>query len=332
MKTLPILVAILAAALTSSAAPIAIEDISPHLSTNAQIIWKAPTSTLPKNLWVYKILPNSFTAPVISNAVVLASFQSKGFPQPSTNQIILWDHNRKGDDPLAGAFCILPDAEVIQFTMRNHAAGSSEAIPSDEMIAKRAWDCVAQLGIDRAQLSQGGIQNNGCEYDGKGGLATNDYVCGRAITLVRKIDGVDFQAESEGFSIEFGSHGTIRSFGLHWPNLERFDNRQTVSPKQIIRFIRANKTPVFPNENEETFFQRVKSLSQAKTFTITKITLYYGEGIFGETPKENETPKYVTPYAELQAVADLGNSNLTVRLAAPIILSDVNQILGHKAK
>ena len=185
MKTLPIFAAILATASISSATPTSIEDISPHLSTNAQIIWKAPTNVVPKSLWIYQIFPNTFTESVISNAVVLASFQSKGIPRPSTNQITLWDHNRvDGDDPTAGWFGILPDVGMIEFSIRNHATGSSEAIPGDEMIAKQAWACVAQLGIDHAQLSQGRIQNSGCEYDGKGGLATNGYICGRMITLV----------------------------------------------------------------------------------------------------------------------------------------------------
>ena len=317
----------------SSAAPISIEDISLHLSTNAQIIWKAPANVVPKSLWVYKILPNTFTDQVISNAVVLASFQSKGIPRASTNRTTLWDHNRvDGDDPLAGWLSILPDIGMIEFGMRNHAAGSSEAIPSDEMIAKRAWGWVAQLGIDPAQLSQGRIQDNGCEYDSKGKIAPDGYIGGRTITLFRRIDGVDFQNEAQGFNIEFGSHGVIRSFGLNWPNLERLDNHQTLSPEQIICLIRANKTLVFPNDNEETFFQRIKSLSHTKTLTITNITLHYGEGTFGEAPKENETPKYVNPYVELQAVADLGNSNIPVKLGAPIVVSDANKLLGHKPK
>ena len=132
VKTLLIFAAILATASISSATPTSIEDISPHLSTNAQIIWKAPTNGVPKSLWVYKIFPNTFTESVISNAVVLALFQSKGIPRPSTNQITLWDHNRvDGDDPTAGWFCILPDVGMIEFSVRNHVAGSPEAIPSE---------------------------------------------------------------------------------------------------------------------------------------------------------------------------------------------------------
>jgi hypothetical protein len=324
MKILPILAVVLALVFTASANPITIADISPHLSTNAQIIWKAPVNGLPKSLWVYKILPNTFSVSQISNAMALASFQNKGIPQPSTNEIILWDHTREGDDPLAGWFVILPDLGLIEYSIRNHARGSSDAIPDDKTIAKRAWNCITQLGIDRTQLSQGGIQNNGCEYDGKGRLATNGYVGGRMIAFVRKIDGVDFPENSEGFNIELGSHGVIRAFNLNWPNLERFDNRQIVSAEQIIRFIRENKTPILPNQDEETYFQRIKSLSHAKTFTITKVTPHYGDGIFGEVLTNNEKPKYAAPFAELEAVADFGNSNMIVHLDAPIILSNTN--------
>jgi hypothetical protein len=53
---------------------------------------------------------------------------------------------------------------------------------------------------------------------------------------------------SEGFSIEFGSQGMIRSFELNWPNIERFVNLQTFTPAQIISFIRANQTIVVPEK------------------------------------------------------------------------------------
>jgi hypothetical protein len=164
----------------------------------------------------------------------------------------------------------------------------------------------------------GKIQNCECEYDGKGKIATNGYVCGRMITLVRKLDGIAFQDESEGFTLELGSHETIRSFALNWPNLERAGNHQILTSDQIISAIRGNKALVWPNENEETYFQRIKSLSQAKTLTITKLTLHYCEGVFGAAPKENESPMFVTAYAELEALADFGNTNAPVRLATPI--------------
>lgn len=320
MKNLLILLMLVAAILSSAARAITIEDISPHLSTNAQITWAVGTNSYPEKLWTYKILPNTFTRQLISNAVVLASFERFGFPKPSTNEVVFWDHTREGDDPLAGCFAVLPKFSEISFRVRNWQMGSSNDIPNPQMIAKKAWECAAKLGLDISLLSQGVIEDNGCEYDDKGHLTPHGYIGGRSINLVRKLDAVDFQEDSEGFSIEFGSHGIIRSFALNWPNLQRDREFHTVSPGQIIGFIRAHKSPVFPNKNETTFFERIKSLSQTKTLIITKISPRYGEGIFGEVPNEGEQPKSVTPYAEIQAVADFGNSNMVVRMAVPIII------------
>jgi hypothetical protein len=80
MKAFAVLIVTFSTAF-SSFARYALEDISPHFSTNAEILWQAPTNHLPKSFWIYKILPRVFSATTISNAIVLASFQSKGFPQ-----------------------------------------------------------------------------------------------------------------------------------------------------------------------------------------------------------------------------------------------------------
>ena len=110
--------------------------------------------------------------------------------------------------------------------------------------------------------------------------------------LARQLDEVAFFSAdnegdgAEGFSVEFGSRGQIRSFSLAWPNLERNQSRSTASPQQIINCIRAQKTIVLPNACEETYFQRIKALANAKTFTITKITPYYSKSIFSRMPAQ----------------------------------------------
>jgi hypothetical protein len=52
MKIFALLAALFATAF-SSFAELTLEDISPHFSTNAQIIWKAPTNNfeVPPNQW-----------------------------------------------------------------------------------------------------------------------------------------------------------------------------------------------------------------------------------------------------------------------------------------
>ncbi len=85
-----------------------------------------------------------------------------------------------------------------------------------------------------------------------------------------------------------------------------------------------------PNGEEADYFARVKAMSKAKRLTITKLSLYYGEGTIGETPPENELPKAVTPVAYLETTADFGTSNAPLTLAAPILSSDVRRLLQTK--
>ena len=203
----------------------------------------------------------------------------------------------------------------MSYSLGDRAPDSPENIFKDEAAVERAWDRLAQLGIDRSQL----VKTNVASYGVYG------------VFLPRQIDGIQVCDESEGFSFQqFGSHGKIRCFLLALPNLEREQKSPTASPQQIIACIRAYKIIVIPNGDEEKYFERVKALANVKKFTITKITPFYGEGVYGETPTNNEPSKYVSPIAELEAVADFGNSNATVRLFSPILLSEVNRLLKAK--
>jgi hypothetical protein len=307
-----------------------LERFSPHLSTNTEIQWQAPTNRLPKSFWIYKRLPpRPFSASVISNAVILASLQDKGFPKPSTNAFFIWS----APNPCGMSFSIFsiqPASTTISFSSPNQNL-STDNVPDDETVTKRAFECAARFGLDQAHLIPKNVYSSsnaaGCEE-----TLTNG-ICARGIFLSRKLDGVGFFGDanngSEGFSIEFGSRGQIRSFSFVWPNLEPDQKSLAASPKEIIRYIREHKVMVLPDD-EPNYFGRIKMLAKAKAFTITKIMPCYGEGVFGEVPTNDVPPEFVTPIAELEAVAEFGNSNATVRLLSPIISSEVNRLLKAK--
>lgn len=309
MKTFALLAAILATAFSSSAAPITLEDISPHLSTNAQIIWQAPTSNLPKSFWIYKKSPQLFSATTISNAIVLAAFQNKGFPKPSTTQTVIWADRFEGEMQ-PPYFSILPDMGQMLFTLGGRGPQSPEGISTNEAAVQRAWDCLAQLGINRSQFVKTNV------------IASGGY----GVFLPRQVDGIEVYGGSQGFQIQFAERKVVQ-FCLLFPNLERDKQSQVASPQQIIACIRAFKTPSPPYGDETDYFGRIKNLAKAKKLTIVKITPYYGEGIYGEAPTNDEPPKIVIPIAELEAVADFGNSNATVRLLSPILSSEVSRLL-----
>lgn len=338
MKSLAILAVILATAFPASAGPPTWQELASRLFTNVPIVWQAPTDKLPKSFWIYeRELPRIFPATVISNAIVLGSLQSKGFPKPPTNDFFIPED--KGPDypgTVATIFGIRPGDANLYYSLPNYSTGSGEQLPSDEMIAARAWKYASQLGLDSAQLVQERIYAHSCDTDQNGQSA--NHVCGRGVFLSRQLDGIAFFSAdnegtgAEGFSIEFDSYGQIRFFSFRWSTVGRYESQQTASTQEITHCIRAHKTIVLPTPDEEDYFARLKELACAKKLTITKITPYYGEGVFGEVPTNDVPCKFATPFAELEAVADFGNRNATIRLLSPILSSEVIRLLKSKTK
>jgi hypothetical protein len=308
-----------------------LQQFSPKFSTNTQIVWAAPTNQLPKTIWIYKRLPpRPFSGVMISNAIALASLQGKAFPTHSTNSFFVWST----PNPCGmsyDVFSIEPASGTISFSSTNQNLLTNN-VPDGEVVVKRAFECADRFGLNSAELAPrrvyGASNAPGCDP-----LTTG--ICGRGVFLARKLDGFCFFGDtgngSDGFSIELGSRGQIRSFSLVWPNLERFKQSPCLSPKEIVRCIREQRILVVPGDNEQTYFQRLKMLAGAKTFTVTRITPVYGEGIFGEMPPTNNVPApFFTPFAELQAEANFGTNKSLVRLLSPLVLSEKGHSNGNK--
>ena len=167
LKAFAFLTTIFAMTLSSFAGSTnSLERFSPHFSTNTEIQWQAPTNRLPKSFWIYKKLPSRpFSASVISNAVVLASLQDKGFPKPSTNAFFIWSaFNQCGMSH--SIFSIQPASTTISFSSPNQNL-STNNVPDDETVTKRAFECAARFGLDRTHLIPKNVYSSsnaaGCE-------------------------------------------------------------------------------------------------------------------------------------------------------------------------
>jgi hypothetical protein len=331
MKAFAILMLVIAQSRSFSASFPTWEELSSHLFTNCPIVWQTSADHLPRQFWVYqRNLPRVFPAKTITNAIVLASLQSKGFPQPTTNPTCIVAEP-PCDCPSVCNFSIDPSEACMSFFSPSYKDRSPNGIPSDEVIVKRAWDCVPQLGLNSHQMIQGSFFTHNVDQS-----SDTNFICGRGVFLSRQLDGVSFfsadnaTSEGEGFSIEFGGDGQIRFFSFRWSVLERYKSEQTASLQEINQLIKAHKTIVLPNGNEENYFARLKTLADAKKLTITKITPYYMDGVFGSIPTNYVACNFAIPCTELDAVADFGSSNATLRLFSPILSSDVKRMLGSK--
>jgi hypothetical protein len=335
MKTFAVLVLVFVQPLLASAGYPTWQELSSHLFTNGPIVWQASTSHLPKQFWIYRRqLPRVFSATIISNAIVLGSLQSKGFPEPSTNQTCIM---AVPPCPCGNVcnFFINPSEASMYYESPNYKDGSPIGLPSDEAILKRAWDCVPQLGLDPTHMIQNSFFTHIYNADQTGNDTTN-FICGRGVFLSRQLDGVSFFSadntggDAEGFALELGSYGEIRSYGFRWSIMKRYERQQIASLQEINRCIRAHKALVLPNIDEEDYFARLRKLANAKKWTIIKITPVYCDGVIGRPPTNDAPCEFATPFAELDAVADFGTSNAAVRLICPILSSEVKRMLESK--
>ena len=314
----------------------ALEDFSPHFSTNMPIIWQAPTQNLPKSFWIYKRLPpHPFSLAVISNAVILASLEHKISPEPSTNDFFYHEAfppNYPGMIP--DIFCITPKSATISYGLPHPGTNTSD-IPADKMLVQRAWTCAARLGVDPAQIAFKEMTSRFNQDENYDDLT--NQLCGRGVFLSRKLDGILFFGNGEdalidGFWIEFGSRGQICAFSLVWPDLKRAEIQPVASPQQIVACIRAYKTMLLPSREETNYFGRLKGFTKVKKLTVTKITPYYREGVYGDMADSSEPPETIAPFAELEAVADFGNSSVTVKLLTPILSTEASKLLNTPAQ
>jgi len=331
MKACALLTVFLAALFSLRAETNAMERISPHLAASTPILWQAGMTNVPKRLWVYRrMFPFVFSESVISNAIVLASLQSKGFPKPSRDSYFIpQDMPANWCCPVPVVFEISPSNSTLSYGNPDKPH-STEGIPDDSTVVMRAWKAAFQLGIVPDQVL---MKNFTTDFNmDKDGNRLTSQICGRGVFLSRELDGLLFwgtgdDGPNEGFWMEFGSQGKIRGFSLNWPQLERFQQQPTATPQEIIACVRAHKVILLPGPDEEHYFERLHMLEGAKSFAITKITPYYGEGILGEVTT-NDTPSvFISPVAELEAVADWGTSHTKCRLYAPILSADVRRLL-----
>lgn len=309
--TVAVALAVMFASRHTPAGPLTLEDISPHFSSNTAVVWKAPMSQLPKSFWIYKKLPPVFSAATISNAIVLASFQKKGFPKPSTNNVVLWaDHPEIEQRP--PYFSIYPSGGEISFTLGDRAP-QPETILTNEIAVQRAWDCLLKLRLNRSEFLKTNAGNAGIY----------------GVFLPRQIDEIPIYDGLEGFQFQCDSRGKVLGFCLLFPKLERAKQDVTATPQQIVACIHAFKTALSPDD-EPNYFPRIKNLARAQKLTITRITPFYTEGDYGEVPMDNDPPTTVAPIAQLEAIANYGTSNVVVRLLSPVLSSQANRLVSNK--
>jgi hypothetical protein len=296
---------------------------------NPEIIWAAPTNQSRAALWIYKVMPQHFSSAAISNLMALGSFtmqdEQRGHRHVSdTNEETLFFFHKKGGCNLtvvsSQGWIAYWNENVFpnHWDKTNHLVELVEGVPNDAKAEKLGLKFLRQFGIQRADLAQNakghlltfGEKRTRGYFDRRRGKYIDDELIARGIFFNRRIDGVNFAGigVGSGCEIMFANHAKIADFKLVWRNLQPYEHRKVASADEIMQWIQEGKA-VMTHKN-------LVNPAEVKKLTITDCSPLY-MGANGE-----ETQDFVCPFAQLEAIADLGYTNEEIQLYCPILSND----------
>ncbi len=284
-----------------------------------ELIWNAPLSNhYPSMLWVYRIVPQSFSPAVISNLMALGSFTMadrthvEGQPSFKDKQMMYFtDENKRKE---LGVF---PSIGWIYYNDRDAEPKKNEVstVPNDEKAYELALEFLRKFGVDRSQLvTKPGstelkimrdVEIRGYFNDEK--KKEIEDVVNRGVFFIRRVDGIDFDGIGSrgGVYFNFGKDCRLARLKIVWKGIEPFQLHKTLTPQEIMAGIVVGKTQW---ENGPMAWQ------SAKTITITSCVPYY-RGLLGDD-KEH---KFIEPYAELSALVDDGVRKIVLKVECPTL-------------
>jgi len=274
---------------------------------SAPITW-AVTNHLPNSIWVLKSVPRPFSEIAISNAMAIGSFSPLNRIKSEEKGLLHFQDNR--DKTYMTRYLKMSPLNGAISYYNGRADGKKiENVPTFEQAEKLAMDYFRRLGADTNQVLSKPIsrtESTTRSLDKKTGREGQPTVKGRGIMLYRQIHGIEISGS--WFHIEFVTDAKIPTLEMHWRNFEDARSYPVANANQLMQWVKAgmavNPSPV-PIPIEE--------INRAQKLTITKVTPYY----LGDP--HNQPQEFVYPFAEIEMVAENGNSKTTFRLHCPII-------------
>ena len=175
----------------------------PFAKPACEIVW-AVTNQLQDSLWVYRVLPSTFSPRTISNLVALGSFTAKdkvanlGWPPTDVRSTCFSNAKRS-----LGCYSHLGFIEY-RYPEANDNK-TDEGVPTNEEARQFGTNYLKCLGLDFSQISKSvGViasETHHFKHEPVFHVITNYY--SREVLFGRSLDGVDFYNRAEGCRIEF---------------------------------------------------------------------------------------------------------------------------------
>jgi len=320
MKLILSFIAAACVSINSQADLFQLEGVPYKPPTNAMIAWQA-TNSFPHGLWVYKVLPESFSMAVVSNAMKLGLFEMKDFSKgehPTLKDKHLICFNNKNEFNHRRVLYIAPSLGVMEFSSMGSSSVPIEDVPTSDEAETLARNVLFQLGIDSSLLSdkvQKGYDDTRTQIDREGHKLGEARVFRRGVAFSRRIDGIQL-SDSRCFLIHFGNHGRIEDFSLIWRNILPYESHDVLTPEQIVKIIESGKA-FLPEQ-----FSDLSGIDSARHLSVVKATPRYYNGI----GKEHLDVMY--PYLDLEILADVKDKDAaTFHLTCQIISNNCTNVI-----
>jgi len=259
-------------------------------------------SKLPHKVWSYQLLPNNFSAEIISNVMTLCSFTERDIAVHRPDGMDF--QSRDGARKLSISF---PSANIHYEIPEPHYSPTNLAVnvPSLKELPSIATNVLGKLHIHFSDIT--GWQTNAIDYMEP--VLTMYYVGDETITNIayrsvlfrRVVDGMPIVAEFYGFNI--GERGRITRLSITWPNLQRIKSYSVISQKEMVNLLRkgdAIRGPV-PQDVGDIDWSNIKSL------TIQKAV-----------PSYQMADNALYPFLRLDVLVDTGHGTVKIAMDCPI--------------
>ncbi|HEV2393620.1 MAG TPA: hypothetical protein VG146_14805 [Verrucomicrobiae bacterium] len=294
---------------------------------DTEIKWAAATNQLPAALWIYKVVPQHFSAAAVSNLVALGALTLRderrrhgGFSNTNEDPLVFCNKQQ------TRTLTVVPSqgwikyhdeyAPANHYNKTNHTWEPVRDLPGGKRLEDGALKFVEQFGIHRCDLVTKpsstnlltfGIKRTRTYFDRERGREVKDEEFYRGVFFVRRIAGIGFAGIGTGAGCEvcFGNDAKIADFELVWRNMQPGEQRSVASPAEIVKYVRAGGAVMTHRDSVNP--------RDVKKLTITEVVPFY----MGATGEEIQSLVY--PFAQIEAIASLGSTNLNVQLYCPIL-------------
>jgi hypothetical protein len=269
---------------------------------DAPIEWRA-TNSLPERMAVYKVVPQSFSGAVISNAMALGSFKPTQRIRTPDKGLLYFEDNREN---MTRFLRIMPAQGWIRYHDNKAGGHPIRSVPSFEEVERLASSWFERLGGDVNELDprpRPRSETTVTSFTRPGGQQISKLVGARWITMFRQIDGIDLSGKC--FSIEFGNDARVKDLELSWRKLEPVKRYRTISKEQIMDHLKGGRAVIPPV---------LLAPPPAKALKVTGVRPWY-VGVTEGVPQDT-----IYPVVNVDMVAtDKAGSNFEFTVQCPAI-------------